>query len=661
LTAYAVGIYGQESPTSSATFTFPPPIQVQPGLSGKDQPGQAGSSAKPVSDGYPGAKSAQPRAASIAPSLIAVGTNQTTISSADFNQDSKADLIIGGSTGDQAQLYYGNGDGTFNPAAAPNATLGQALLFDVDDFNGDGYPDVAVTLNGAEGLAILLNDGKGNLQAATQPYNAGGPINIASSDFNADGLSDLALLQPTSNTSPAGFIDTLLSEESAQASLVTPAQSLPAGMDSITASYSGDSNFLPSTSAAVAESVAKGLPNISWPNPASIVYGTPLSATQLDASASTPGTFAYSPAPNTILPPGNQTIKVTFAPTDSFDYSGATAQATLQISLPTVSLTSLSPASAPLGNPQPVTISLGGVGFESDAVVRWNGASLATTYVGPDSLMAVIPVSDFTAAGPASIAVYNPTSGKTSNSGTFTVSTVSPVTSVTVPPTAEPGDQPSVALVLNPYPVAVTVTMTLGFTDNSASPASTNGSVMFMSVPATDVLGTSPSGQPTDTFTIPANTATSIPPRIISAGSVQGVITVTTTLSAGDTNITPPSLAVSQVIVAASVPSIQSATFSSSGDTLQVVVIGSSSTRAISSASFHFTPVMGKTLTTNDVQTTPTEFPAWFSNSESGSYGSAFTYTQSFTLNVDAGVVDSVSVTLENGQGSSVVTNAQPQ
>ena len=66
-------------------------------------------------------------------------------------------------------------------------------------------------------------------------------------------------------------------------------------------------------------------PTITWPAPASIVYGTPLSAAQLDATASVPGTFAYSPAAGTVLKAGNDTLSVTFTPTDSTDYTTATA------------------------------------------------------------------------------------------------------------------------------------------------------------------------------------------------------------------------------------------------------------------------------------------------------------------------------------------------
>jgi len=42
-------------------------------------------------------------------------------------------------------------------------------------------------------------------------------------------------------------------------------------------------------------------PTVAWANPANITVGTPLGSTQLDATASVPGTFTYSPAQGTVL------------------------------------------------------------------------------------------------------------------------------------------------------------------------------------------------------------------------------------------------------------------------------------------------------------------------------------------------------------------------
>src|SRR3989442_398809 len=56
---------------------------------------------------------------------------------------------------------------------------------------------------------------------------------------------------------------------------------------------------------------------ITWNTPASIVYGTPLGDAQLNATASVPGVFTYTPPAGTVLHAGSQTLTVSFTPTDT--------------------------------------------------------------------------------------------------------------------------------------------------------------------------------------------------------------------------------------------------------------------------------------------------------------------------------------------------------
>ena len=79
-------------------------------------------------------------------------------------------------------------------------------------------------------------------------------------------------------------------------------------------------------------------PILIWATPASITYGTPLSGTQLNASANVAGTFAYSPAAGTVLAAGTQTLSVTFTPNDSADYTTATKSVSLAVLPATPSL-----------------------------------------------------------------------------------------------------------------------------------------------------------------------------------------------------------------------------------------------------------------------------------------------------------------------------------
>jgi hypothetical protein len=78
-------------------------------------------------------------------------------------------------------------------------------------------------------------------------------------------------------------------------------------------------------------SVTKATPTITWATPAGITYGTALSSTQLNATASVPGTFTYTPASGVVLDAGSQTLSVSFAPTDAANYNLASATVTLAI------------------------------------------------------------------------------------------------------------------------------------------------------------------------------------------------------------------------------------------------------------------------------------------------------------------------------------------
>ena len=85
-------------------------------------------------------------------------------------------------------------------------------------------------------------------------------------------------------------------------------------------------------------------PPIVWANPANIIYGTPLSATQLDATSALPGTFTYAPVAGTVLPIGPNTLTATFTPTDTVHYTTATAKVTVTVipATPVVALTASS-------------------------------------------------------------------------------------------------------------------------------------------------------------------------------------------------------------------------------------------------------------------------------------------------------------------------------
>lgn len=109
-------------------------------------------------------------------------------------------------------------------------------------------------------------------------------------------------------------------------------------------------NYTPAQ-AAVSLFVTKATPNIAWPTPDPIIYGTALSDKELNATAPVSGTFTYSPAAGEALSAGEQTLSVLFTPADLMDYNPAKASVPLVVTkaAPTV-ITWPAPAELPYGN-----------------------------------------------------------------------------------------------------------------------------------------------------------------------------------------------------------------------------------------------------------------------------------------------------------------------
>ncbi len=92
---------------------------------------------------------------------------------------------------------------------------------------------------------------------------------------------------------------------------------------------------------------------VTWTNPAAILYGTPLGAGQLDATANVPGSFAYSPNSGTVLDTGTYTLSAVFTPTDTNDFQPATNNVSLVVSPAALTVTAAN-ATRQAGTANPV-------------------------------------------------------------------------------------------------------------------------------------------------------------------------------------------------------------------------------------------------------------------------------------------------------------------
>jgi hypothetical protein len=149
--------------------------------------------------------------------------------------------------------------------------------------------------------------------------------------------------------------------------------------------------------------VTQATPIITWPTPAAIAQGTALSGTQLDATASyqgasLPGTYNYTvlpagtPAMNAVLAAGTWTLQVVFTPTNTTDYTNATA--TVQIVVGTTGSTGISGSALfPSGDccffsqPTPYAITVTGSTAAPTGTVNvvFNGQTLASGPLVPGS------------------------------------------------------------------------------------------------------------------------------------------------------------------------------------------------------------------------------------------------------------------------------------
>jgi hypothetical protein len=176
-------------------------------------------------------------------------------------------------------------------------------------------------------------------------------VSVSDAGGTFNGAAFAAAAQVNGSASLEGVGPTLTYYAGSQAS-GTPLAGAPsaAGTYTVVATFAGSADYAAATSAPLTFTIAKASPTVTWANPADITYGTALGATQLDATADVPGTFSYAPAAGTVLGASSQTLSVTFTPTDTADYSSASATVPLTIDPAHLSATPLN-FSAAVGVP----------------------------------------------------------------------------------------------------------------------------------------------------------------------------------------------------------------------------------------------------------------------------------------------------------------------
>jgi hypothetical protein len=211
----------------------------------------------------------------------------------DFNGDGNTDVVVANSDG--TCVLLGNGDGTFQ-TAVPYFPGG--IFISTGDFNGDHKPDVVVASGSLSTVTVLLNVAAGYRQVTTTTLT---------SSPNPSAVNQVVLFTATVTTqfggSPTGTVTfksgtTTLGQGTVSNGQATLNYAFTSpGTNPIVATYSGDSNFLPSSSAPLRQTVYKEPTTTtlaSSPNPSQVGQSVKFTATVTGQYGGTPtGTVTF--------------------------------------------------------------------------------------------------------------------------------------------------------------------------------------------------------------------------------------------------------------------------------------------------------------------------------------------------------------------------------
>jgi hypothetical protein len=279
------------------------------------------------------------------PSLVGSKNVQDVSSQASYTF---SNLIVPPGDGTAAFTSTATGALTYTPPSSSFFGLVQ-LTYTVTDGGG----------NSASGTIVI------NVEQTIQPGNdgpltaaLGRPLTIAASALLGNDAAAPDGLKPSIGSVGGAQNGTVALNANGSVTFI-PASLGPASFEYTDTDANSDASTI-----ATVTLIVKRATTITWTNPADIIYGTPLSSTQLDATASVPGTFTYTPGAGAVLTAGDgQTLTVTFTPDDSADYAGDTAQVQINVAQAPTTISWSNPADIVFGTP------LGGAQLNATASV----------------------------------------------------------------------------------------------------------------------------------------------------------------------------------------------------------------------------------------------------------------------------------------------------
>jgi hypothetical protein len=227
------------------------------------------------------------------------------------------------------------------------------------------FADAAVNSTSGDSPQTVTVENVGNA-ALRFPIPSSGSNPSISTNFTLNSIGDSACPLVSDGSSMAGTL-------AAGTSCQLPISFTPTAMGALSGSLVLTDNNLnfaapgyASQSITLSGTGTQITPTITWATPAAITYGTPLSRRQLNARSTVAGTFAYSPAAGTVLGAGQQTLTVIFSPTDTTNYTTATATVTFTVNQSTPLVIWATPAAITYGT------ALSGIQLNAKSTVAGN-------------------------------------------------------------------------------------------------------------------------------------------------------------------------------------------------------------------------------------------------------------------------------------------------
>ncbi|HET6929294.1 MAG TPA: Ig-like domain repeat protein [Candidatus Acidoferrum sp.] len=438
----------------------------------------------------------------------AVGNSPVALTSADVNGDGIADLIVANNVDNTLSVLLGKGDGTFPAIQSVAVSSGPSALA-AGDYNGDGLVDIASLGNVGSGkISVLLSqhtvtatsigvslsspgthdvlasypgdNAHAASQSATIPLsgpNLTATTTVLSASPNpatsGQQVTLTATVSPTPTGSPTGTVSfyngsTLLGTATVNASGVATmtTSSLPVGTNSLSATYSGNTNFATSTSSTLTENVTGAALTatttilVASPNPATSGQQVTLTATVSPTPTGSPtGTVNFyngstllgtatvnasgvATMTTSSLPVGTNSLSATYSGNTNFatstsstlteNVTGAALTATT-----TILVASPNPATSGQQVTLTATVSPTPTGSPTGTVSFYNGSTLLGTATVNASGVATLTGLNFSPGTAGITAVYSGNASfatSTSPSVNLTVSNAAAYT-VTAPQT----------------------------------------------------------------------------------------------------------------------------------------------------------------------------------------------------------------------------------